>query len=108
MAATSLGLADGRRSVGLADSDLTASEAGRTTVCGAISAALPFGDDVTRTHIIASEFSCSWGHDFVMLIRPSMDINTAVRDQVNRLPAAGFFAFLARLPKKNLPAMSFP
>lgn len=67
--------------------------------------------DYAEVHALQDQFKLqplsSWGKDYTPppgKVDPSIDMKTAVRDQVNHLSAGEYFTLLAELMKKNPPA----
>ena len=67
--------------------------------------------DYAEVHALQDQFKLqplsSWGKDYTPppgKVDPSIDMKTAVRDQVNRLSATEYFTLLAELLKRNPPA----
>jgi hypothetical protein len=68
-------------------------------------------EDYAAVHALQDQFKLqplsSWGKDYAPppgKVDPSIDMKTAVRDQVNRLSATEYFTLLAELLKRNPPA----
>jgi hypothetical protein len=68
-------------------------------------------EDYAAVHALQDQFKLqplsSWGKDYAPppgTVDPSIDMKTAVRDQVNRLSATEYFTLLAELLKRNPPA----
>jgi hypothetical protein len=68
-------------------------------------------EDYAAVHALQDQFKLqplsSWGKDYTPppgKVDPSIDMKTAVRDQVNNLSATEYFTLLAELLKRNPPA----
>ncbi|MHB2170085.1 DUF1254 domain-containing protein [Alsobacter sp. R-9] len=67
-------------------------------------------EDYAEVHALQDQFKLqplsTWGGSYTPPVKvdPSVDMKTAVRDQVNRMTAAEYFTLLAELMKKNPPA----
>src|SRR5262249_18096961 len=68
-------------------------------------------EDYAAVHALQDQFKLqplsSWGKDYTPppgKVDPSIDMKTAVRDQVNNLSASEYFTLLADLLKRNPPA----
>ncbi|MCX5493189.1 DUF1254 domain-containing protein [Kaistia dalseonensis] len=68
-------------------------------------------EDYAEVHALQDQFKLqplsTWGKDYTPpagKVDPSIDMKTAVRDQVNHMPTAEYFKLLADLLKRNPPA----